>query len=128
MRKFAMFAMFLGLVGCRDSSGGDDTHTPDGPNTDDVRIYDIQNDSMPGCAPATPEGCVELKLKGVVVTAIDNFGDRKGQDLWVQEPDGGPYSGIQVYGTPLDQVTQLQIGDVVDIAGVRKKEFVYTNS
>jgi hypothetical protein len=92
-----------------------------------VKIQDIQNDSMPGCDPTTPEGCVELKLKGVVVTAIDAFGTRTGE-FWVQEPEGGEYSGVLVFGAPLDQVSALQIGDIVDLAGVQKTEFVYTTS
>ena len=73
---------------------------------------------MPPCDVAVPASCVKLNLKGVVVTAIDTFGGKTG-DFWVQEPDGGPFSGIQVFGAPLDQVAALQIGDIVDISARR---------
>ncbi len=118
----------VGLAACRGGDdGGDDQPKPDG-NTNplDVTIQEIQSDTMPACDPANPPSCVELKIKGVVVTAIDTFGDRKG-DFWVQEPGGGPFSGVQVYGAPLDQVGALQIGDVVDIAGAQKAEFALTS-
>jgi hypothetical protein len=124
MRNFSMLALVVvGLVACRGDDTGDDQPMPDGGgNTNDVTIQEIQNDAMPACDPATPSTCVELKLKGVVVTAIDAFGSRTG-DFWIGEPGGGPYSGVQVYRAPLDQVGALQIGDVVDIAGAQKAEF-----
>jgi hypothetical protein len=123
MRNFALIALVLGLVACRDSGGGDDTGTPDSNTTgSDVTIQEIQSDQMPPCEPANPAACVELKIKGVVVTAIDTFGGRTG-DFWVQEPGGGPFSGVQVFGAPLDQVAALSIGDVVDISGAQKAEF-----
>lgn len=121
MRKHLSFALVLALsttAACRDSSGGDDTPMPDGSSTgDDVTIQEIQNDAM---TPGTP-----VTVRGVVVTAIDNFGDRKG-DIWVQEPGGGEFSGVQVYGAPLDQIATLQLGDVVDITGAQKAEFAHS--
>lgn len=127
MRHFALFALVLGLVACRDSGGGDDTQTPDGSTgSEDVTIQEIQSDEMPACDPATPSTCVELKIKGVVVTAIDKFGGRTG-DFWVQEPGGGEFSGVQVYGAPLDQVAALEIGDIVDISGAQKAEFALSS-
>ena len=126
MRNFALIALVLGLVACRDSGGGDDTGTPDGnTNTEDVTIQEIQDPAMPACSPATPQGCVEIKLKGVVVTAIDAFGSRTGENFWVQEPGGGAFSGVQVYGAPLDQIAALQVGDVVDISGAQKEEYAF---
>jgi hypothetical protein len=124
MRNLSLFALVVvGLVACRGGGDGDDQVTPDGnTNPEDVTIQEIQNEAMPACEPANPAACVELKIKGVVVTAIDTFGGRTG-DIWVQEPDGGPFSGVQVYGAPLDQVAGLNIGDVVDIAGAQKAEF-----
>lgn len=124
MRNFVLLALVLGLAACRggDDGGGDDNPKPDGQTTEDVKIQDIQNDSMPACDPADPATCVQLNVKGVVVTAIDSYGGKTG-DFWVQEPDGGEYSGVHVYGAPLDQVAALSIGDVVDIAGAQKAEF-----
>jgi hypothetical protein len=130
MRNLSMLALVvIGLFACRGGDdSGDDQPMPDGSTTNpnDVTIQEIQNDAMPECNPADPATCVELKLKGVVVTAVDTFGDRKG-DFWIGEPGGGPYSGVQVYGAPLDQVAALQIGDVVDIAGAQKSEFALTS-
>src|SRR5262249_22270990 len=125
MRNLSMLALVLGLVACRGGGGGsgDDTGGTDGSvNPNDVKIQEIQNDSMPACDPATPATCVELKIKGVVVTALDTYGGKTG-DFWVEEPEGGAFSGVHVYGAPLDQVAALALGDVVDIAGAEKSEF-----
>src|SRR5436309_12700757 len=76
-----------------------------------VKIQDIQNDMMP---PKTP-----VMLSGVIVTAIDNFGAKVG-DIWVEEPEGGPFSGVHVYKADTSQVAQLQLGDIVDISNAMK--------
>jgi hypothetical protein len=126
MRHFALLALVLGLTGCRDS-GGNHMGTPDSnTSSDDVTIQEIQSDAMPACDPAVPDTCKELVIKGVVVTAIDTYGAKTG-DFWVQEPEGGPYSGVHVYGAPLDQVAALAVGDVVDIAGAQKAEFALSS-
>lgn len=119
MRKLSLLALVLGLVACRDSGGGDDGPSPDASTTGgEVTIQEVQNDSMVAGTKVT--------LKGVIVTAIDNFGSRKG-DIWVQEPGGGEYSGVQVYGAPLDQVAALVVGDVIDITGAQKAEFALSS-
>src|SRR5687768_11030503 len=108
MRKYSsLVAAVLALLtfnACRDSGGDDDPRPDSTVPGGDVTIQEVQNDSMVAGTKVT--------LKGVVVTAIDNFGDRKG-DFWVQEPGGGEYSGVQVFGAPLDQVAALTPGDVV---------------
>jgi len=120
MRKLSLLALILGLAACRDSGGGGGDDTPGNDsgviNTDDVKIQDIQNDAM--------TSGTAVKIKGVVVTAIDNYGGKMG-DFWIQEPEGGEFSGIHVFGAPLDQVAALTVGDVVDIAGAEKDEFQY---
>jgi hypothetical protein len=125
MRQFSLFVLVVGLGvglgGCRDTDKKDNMMTPDA-KPDDVSIYDIQNDAMPECDPAVPATCVAFSVRGVIVTAIDAYGSRTG-DFWVQEPDGGPFSGVRVYGAPVAQVAALAIGDVVDITGVVKDEF-----
>lgn len=75
-------------------------------------IYDIQDPNCPDHPipePSAPAG-IELTLSGVVVSAV--FGDT----IFVQEPPGGPYSGIAVYfhGVPTGS---LSVGDVLDITG-----------
>lgn len=105
-------------AGCRDDNGGgDDDDRPDMMVSDDASIYDLQQGVV-------AEGTI-VNVRGVVVTAIDNFGGRKG-NLWVQEPDGGAYSGILVFGVDLGQVADLAVGDLVDIEGAELAEFALT--
>ncbi len=116
--RFTRFAALLGLslVACRGTDGGGDDvgPQPDGPVGGVVHIQDIQNDDM-------PKGTA-VEVKGVVVTAIDAFGARTG-DIWVEEPGGGEFSGIKVFGAPLDQIASLQPGDIVTISNAEKDEF-----
>src|SRR5688572_19326053 len=123
MKRLANLALLstglvFALVACRGGGGddtqGDDTPPQDAPPGGSVKIKDVQNDTMPvGTA---------VEVRGVVVTALDNFGNRTG-DFFVQDPEGGPFSGIKVFGAPLDQVATLQVGDVVDITNAEKDEF-----
>ena len=105
------------LVACRSS----DNPTPDvdAPVTGGVHIQDVQNIMM---AAGTP-----VSLHGVIVTTIDLFGTKQG-DFWVEEPGGGAFSGVHVYGAPPSQVSALAVGDIVDIAGAEKDEFTYMGS
>ena len=107
------------LVGCGrsggDDDGGDNGGNPDAGGGEDVTIQEIQSDSMPVGTAAN--------VRGVVVTAIDNYGSRKG-GIYVQEPEGGEYSGIFVYlsGT---EAADLMPGDLVDVVGGVKDEFAW---
>ena len=122
MTRIAYLASALGLVlstaACR--SDDDPPGGPDGgggsdgpPVAGEVTIQEVQNDAM---ASGTA-----IELKGVVVVAIDAFGNRTG-DLFVSEPEGGPFSGVKVFGASLDQIATLQPGDLVDITGAKKHE------
>jgi hypothetical protein len=128
----ASLALGLSLVACRgggagggpDAGGGggsDSGVDPDGAPIDapagPPRIQDVQSDKMPAGT--------GVKLKGVVVTAIDAFGARTG-DMWIEDPAGGAFSGVKVFGAPLDQVALLAPGDVIDIEGAVKDEFALT--
>jgi len=111
----------LSLLACRGGGGGggDDVNPPDMPPPGgQVHIQDVQNDSM-------PKGTA-VSLKGVVVTAIDAFGARTG-DLWIEEAGGGEFSGVKVFGAPLDQVAQLAPGDIVDVTNAEKDEFALSS-
>lgn len=114
--------LLLSLVACRgsDNNNGDDVQPmPDAPPPGgNVTIMEIQNDAMPVGT--------QVSVKGVVVTAIDSFGNRTG-DFFVQDPAGGPFSGIKVFGAPLDQVATLAVGDVIDISNAVKDEFALTS-
>ncbi len=122
MNRIAYFACALGLAlstaACR--SDDDPPGGPDGgggsdgpPVAGEVSIQEVQNDAM---AVGTA-----IELKGVVVVAVDSYGNRTG-DLFVSEPEGGPFSGVKVFGASLDQVATLQPGDLVDITGAKKHE------
>ena len=117
MRKLSLLALVLGFAACRDSSGGDTQGTDTNTTGNDTKIQDIQDPAMTNGTPVT--------VKGVVVTAIDNYGGKTG-DFWIQEPEGGEFSGIHVYGAPLDQVAALAVGDVVDVSGAEKDDFAYS--
>ncbi len=111
--------LVFALFACRGGGGsGDDTPMPDGPIGGSVKVKDVQNDMM-------PKGTA-VELHGVVVTAIDAFGDRTG-DLWVEDADGGAFSGVKVFAAPLDQVAGLAVGDVVDVTNAEKDEFALTS-
>ncbi|MFN0251336.1 MAG: hypothetical protein ACKV2T_30960 [Kofleriaceae bacterium] len=112
---FVAVSLSLALVGCRDGGGGgdDEPGMDGGSNAGDVTIQEIQNDAM---APGTT-----VEVRGVVITAIDTFGSRTG-DLFVSEPEGGPFSGVKVFGASLSDVAMLQVGDLVDITGAEKHE------
>ena len=75
-------------------------------------IYDLQDPQCPDHITPAPIGSpgVYVALEGVVVSAA--YGDT----MFVQEPDGGPYSGIAVFTHGLPTF-ELLAGDVVDLTG-----------
>ncbi len=75
-------------------------------NDEDLSIYALQNDADPN-HPAVDSDVV---VNNVIVSA------NAGGFLWVQEPDGGPFSGIFVEEGELD-ISGLSPGDRVDIEG-----------
>jgi predicted extracellular nuclease len=85
-------------------------------NPDDTTIYDIQDPTNKVAIGAA------VTVRGVVVTAIDTFGVKTG-GFWVEEPGGGPYSGVLVFGATTTDVAALAVGDLVDITGATKDEF-----
>ncbi|MGE0396283.1 MAG: hypothetical protein AB7T06_06155 [Kofleriaceae bacterium] len=118
MTRIAFLAVSLSvaLLGCRGGDdSGDDQPGMDGSgsNASEVTIQEVQNDAM---APGTA-----IELRGVVVVAIDTYGSRTGE-LFVAEPEGGPFSGVKVYGASLSDVAMLQVGDLIDITGAEKHE------
>ena len=109
------------FFGCRsDSKNNTDGNTGgEGGGGSGVKIQDVQNDQMP---PGTP-----VTLRGVVVTAIDNFGGKMG-DIWGEEPEGGTYSGVHIFGASTTDVAAIAVGDLVDVTGAVKDEFAFAGS
>lgn len=117
----------LGLAACGGAAATDidgsvegDAAGPIDAGTDaETTIYDIQTPGGVASKPGT-----SVTLGGVVVTAIDWFGDEIG-DVYVQEPAGGAYSGVVVVqpavggGLGLEDV---QVGDRVDLTGGEVEE------
>jgi hypothetical protein len=122
MKSWTCVLVAAGLVAssaCRgsgDSSSDVDGGNGDGVNLNDVSIYDLQD----------PAGVVAsgaaVSLKGVIVTAIDDHGANVG-NIFVQELEGGAYSGVLVYRAPLGQVAALVVGDVINVEGAVKSEY-----
>jgi hypothetical protein len=111
----------LYAVACRsdDNNNPTDGQGSNGGSGSFVKIQDVQSEAMvPGTAVA---------LHDVVVTAIDNFGDKKG-DFWVEEKEGGKRSGIHVFKAQLTDVGMLTVGDEIDLKGAIKTEFALTGS
>jgi hypothetical protein len=77
---------------------------------------------------STPAGTA-VSLQGVVVTAVDSFGTRQG-DFWVEEPGGGPFSGVLIYppAAAQAQAVALTVGSIVTITGGEKDDFALTGS
>jgi hypothetical protein len=116
MRLTQLAFLGLALVACRGGGGddGDDTPDPDGPPVGGVvTIQEVQSDTMPSGT--------SIELEGVVVVAIDELGRGAG-DFFVSEPEGGAFSGVKVFGAPLEMVAALTPGDVVNITGAIKHE------
>src|SRR5687767_4581808 len=107
MKKLSVLCLFLVFAGAcgrgGDDDGDGDNGGSDGGGDGDDTIFEVQSDDMPVGTAVT--------LKGVVVTAIDNYGSRRG-GIYVQEPEGGAFSGVFVYlsGT---EAADLAPGDLV---------------
>ncbi|HEY4240707.1 MAG TPA: hypothetical protein VGM88_12885 [Kofleriaceae bacterium] len=140
MRRLPLLLALCGLPllafspACR-SSGGDDGNNSDGGHGSDgshpgsdgsgsggtlTTIEQVQND-------ANLVGS-DVTLTGVVVTAIDAYGNNTG-DFWVQDPSPAAttYAGVHVYHGDLSVVATLAPGDIVNISGAIKAEFALTS-
>ena len=118
MRIVSLGIISIGLVlsACRGSSGKTADAAADASNA--VKIQDVQSDTM---QPGTP-----VTLVNVVVTATDTFGARTG-DLWVEEPEGGPMSGVHIFGADPSAATSLVPGDIVTVTNCVKASFALSS-
>jgi len=85
---------------------------------DSVKIQQVQSDAFPVGSP--------VHLHNVVVTAIDRYGVTAAY-VWVEEPEGGAYSGVPVFDPPEAQLATLSVGDLVDVTNTVKTEFAFTS-
>jgi len=120
--KSPVVGILLGLsilAACRGSNNANpDGSTGAGSDTGGrtIHIQDVQSDTM---AINTL-----VDLHGVIVTAVDTFPLRTSA-FWVEEPGGGPFSGVQVFvNRQVDLLGKIAPGDIVDITGASKTEFV----
>ncbi len=123
MRNTPVFVALLSLFfACRSSgNGGDDTIDGPGSGGNFMTIQQVQD-------PSTAAGTA-VSVQNVVVTAVDLFGTRTG-DFWIEEPEGGPFSGVLVFppAAALTTVSTLVPGDIVTITGAEKDDFALTGS
>jgi hypothetical protein len=117
----------LAATACRGGGGGDDDGadddgaTPDGAvDPEDATLYQIQQGEV-------ALGTI-VNVRGVIITHIDTYGMRRGEDAWVQEPDGGPWSGMLVYHIDTSVLSDLVPGDIIDIEGAEVVEFAYNDT
>jgi len=116
MKQFLALSLSLSLLACGgDDGGGDNQGGPDGAPAQSVSIQDVQSDAM---AVGT-----SVTLSGVVVTAVDAYGGRVGA-IYVEEPDGGPFSGVVVNTSAVP--AGLEVGSIVTVTG-KKDEFALSD-
>ncbi len=99
----------VGGGGDSDSDGDTDADTDGDTDVDETTIYDIQQGNVPEDT--------TVKLTGVVVTTPLHL---ENSAIFVQEQDGGPYSGMFVYMYSEVLATHgpyLQPGTVLDVTG-----------
>jgi hypothetical protein len=127
MRIRNLWIALFGLSLTAACGRGENNVTPDAPPAPGdgsgsggaVSVQDVQSESM---AVNTA-----VELRGVVVTAVDRFGDRTAS-FWVQEPEGGAFSGVQIFVNRQTALLEtLAPGDLVDVTSVIKTEFVLKN-
>jgi len=108
----------------RDANPGQEDADGDGrgdacEDTGGLTVYDIQDETSPD----HPAVDTEVTLEDVVVTAIDDHGSTTG-NFWVQEVQGGPFSGIRVFNRDgAVDVSALSVGDRVTVTGTYKENF-----
>ena len=82
-----------------------------------VTLYQVQDPTADG----HPDVGTNVRVEDLVVTAVDRFdedGSGKTGTVFVQEIDGGPWSGIQLYRPAVQPASEYLLpGDVVEVEG-----------
>lgn len=111
-------------AGFRDAATGMDAGFPDAepPPVRVVTVRDLQD----GTSPNHPPVDTRISVVNVVVTALQTTGQSAGS-FWVQEPFGGPFSGILVFvPPPRVGVYSIVPGDRLTLTGLYKEYFDVT--
>jgi hypothetical protein len=126
MRIVPVVGVLVGLSFFAACRGGSNNNKPDpdapgsgsdGGGSAALKVKDVQTDAV---APGA-----EVELRGVVVVAVDGYGNNKtDRRMWIQDAGGGPQSGVLVFRPPAS-VTSLVPGDIVDVVGAIKTEFAF---
>ncbi len=102
-------------------SGTDGDIEIDGEGSGGLTIYDIQNPDSPN----HPAENSAVQLSGVVVMSEVFQASRNLKGIFVSDPEGGAWRGIEVvFGS--DITDEFHIGDVVDIAGTYKEYYEFS--
>ncbi len=125
MRNLVTFLIIatVAFAGCREdkkSSNNNNNNNANNTNNDDT-IYMVQDASHQHFV----QDGDEVVLSNKVVTAVDKYGNKTGS-FWISEPNGGAFSGVQVYNTDTTSAWwgDLEVGDLVTVHG-RKMEYSY---
>ena len=114
------------VAGCRDN---DNNNNNQNNSPSDNTIYQVQDPSHPSHLQVGDL----VSIERVVVTAVDTYAE--GEDgkytgnVWVQESEGGPYSGVVVFTPsilPGGTINDIAVGDLVNVAG-EVDEYAYVD-
>jgi hypothetical protein len=82
-----------------------------------VTLYQVQDPAAEG----HPETGTNVRVTNLLVTAVDRFDEDGGGHtgtVFVQERDGGPFSGIQMFRPTIQPANEYLLpGDVVEVEG-----------
>jgi hypothetical protein len=118
--------LILATTACRSDSGNNGG--PDGPTGSGADAPIVGGTSVKALLTASPAPVFPqaVEVDGVVIVAKKKS-TATVAEFWVQDPGGGPSSGIHIYcnttaksnacATPIATIDALNIGDVINVAG-----------
>lgn len=99
--------------GPESDSGAANNNGPESNSGGQITIYDIQDTTRA----QHPRVDTDVELKDKVVTAVGPRIEGKGRQFFIGEPEGGPFSGIQLFDTASLVPSEIALGDVVSLRG-----------
>lgn len=128
------FAFLVLVPACAGSGNGLGHHGDAGPTDGGDGGGSFTTVTIPQIRDATEAGHVpvgaQVRVVGAIVTAVDTFeengtGHGRTSDVWIADPAGGPWSGVQVSMpsvTTCAGQTMLGRGDTVDVQGTVRED------